>query len=54
MNFSHYTRNIDTNYIHAQYRRILALFNMMGIDNKQLLRGMDNVEKECTAIELLA
>ncbi len=52
--FSHYTRTIDTSYIHTQYRRILSLFSMMGIDSKQLLRGMDNVEKECTTIELLA
>lgn len=51
--FSHHTRHIDTNYIRAQYRRLLRLFAMMGIDSKQLLKGMNHVEKACIDIETL-
>lgn len=51
--FSHHTQKVDTNYVYAQYRRIIKLFTMMGIDSKQLLKNMNNVEKACTQVELI-
>lgn len=51
--FSHYTRQIDTKYIHTQYKRMLRLLNMMGIDSEKLLKGMDHVELACVNIETI-
>lgn len=51
--FSHQTRQVDTNYIHAQYRRMIRLFAMMGIDSKKLLRDMDRVEQACVDVETI-
>lgn len=52
--FSNHTHLTDTTYIHTQYKRILVLFSMMGIDYKQLMKGMDYVEKACLGVEMLA
>lgn len=48
--FAHKTRKIDTAYVLVQYQRILKLFQMMGIDHKQLLKDMDNVKLACNAL----
>ena len=49
--FSHQTHHVDTNYIRAQYHRLLKLFEMMGIDSKRLLKDMDHVEQACIGVE---
>lgn len=51
--FSHNTRHTDTRYVRAQHRRILQLFAYMGIDTRQLLKGMDNIVTACDSIDKL-
>ena len=45
--------NIDTTYVQNKYLQIQTLFAWMGIDSRDLLYGLDHVQKMCIKINSL-
>jgi len=44
---------MNDHYILNEYNKILTLFKWMGIDGKDLLFGLDHVQRVCAKIDRL-